>query len=99
MLLLYYLGQLFVRWMSRRRGQDIEEVALGYGDVNLSGVIGLLLGWPGISIGLALAIILGGLASLILIFVMVIRRQYRHDLTLPYGPFLVASAVILLYLG
>ena len=37
-----------------------EDVALGFGDVHLSGILGLLLGWPGITGGLFVAIILGG---------------------------------------
>lgn len=41
---LYWLGGLFVGWLSRRRGVDIDEVALGFGDVNLTGVLGLILG-------------------------------------------------------
>jgi prepilin signal peptidase PulO-like enzyme (type II secretory pathway) len=29
---------------------------------------------------------------------MLIRKQYRPDLALPFGPFLIGSVVILLYL-
>ena len=96
MLSLYYLGHVFVQIVSRSRGQEITAVALGFGDVNLSGVIGLLLGWPGIIAGLIFAILLGGLISLLYIFYMVIRKQYRPDLALPYGPFLVVSTAFLL---
>ena len=97
MLLLYYLGFVFVRLMSRWRGRDMNEVALGYGDVNLAGVIGLLLGWPGIVAGLVFAILLGGAASLLYLIIMALRRRYSSDMVLPYGPFLIASAVLLLF--
>ena len=43
MWVLYSLGDKLVRDMARRRGQPTEEVALGFGDVNLSGVLGLML--------------------------------------------------------
>jgi leader peptidase (prepilin peptidase)/N-methyltransferase len=97
MLLLYYFGDLFARWLARRRGQTLDEVALGFGDVNLSGVLGLMLGWPGIIVGLILAIFLGGIFSLLYLLGKIITRRYRTFMAIPYGPFLVASAILLLF--
>lgn len=97
MLLIYIAGVGYVRlagWL----GRPTDEVALGYGDVNLSGVIGLLLGWPGMGAGLVITILLSGLFSLGYILVMKARRQYSPDLALPFGPFFIAAALILLYL-
>jgi leader peptidase (prepilin peptidase) / N-methyltransferase len=98
MLGFYLLGELFARWLRSRRGLPPEEVALGFGDVNLAGILGLLLGWPGITAGLILAILLGGAGSLLYILWMVIRRRYQSMAAIPYGPFMVLAAVILLYL-
>ena len=98
MLLLYYTGIWYTRWITRKRGQETEaEVALGFGDVNLSGILGLILGWPGIVAGLLLAIILGGGASLFFIIVLLVRRRWRPLMAIPYAPFLVVGAGILLY--
>jgi len=47
MLSLYLIGFGFMRIMGRWRGQKVEEEALGFGDVNLCGIIGLILGGPG----------------------------------------------------
>ncbi len=44
MFTLYYLGDVFARWLARRRGEELSEVALGYGDVMLSGVLGVRVG-------------------------------------------------------
>jgi leader peptidase (prepilin peptidase)/N-methyltransferase len=99
MLLFYYLGEIFVKVMAKSRGEKIDEVALGFGDVNLAGIMGLLLGWPGVIGGLALAIILGGIASGIYLVVQSIRKKYQAFSALPYGPFLVLSIVILFYLS
>lgn len=99
MWLLYMLGELILKWVSQRRGQSSEEVALGFGDVNLSGVLGLMLGWPGILVGLTWAILLGGIVSMIYLVVMLILRRYQLFSALPYGPFLVAGAFLLIYLG
>jgi len=60
--------------------------------------MGLLLGWPGIVLGLVLAILLGGAVSLIYIVGMLITRRYRTFAAIPYGPFLVLSGVILIFL-
>lgn len=97
MLVLYIFGNFFARWMARLRGAPIDEVALGFGDVNLAGVLGLLLGWPGIIGGLLLAILMAGVVSLIYIVLMLIFRRYRAFTAIPYGPFLVAGAILLLY--
>ncbi|MEA3349006.1 MAG: A24 family peptidase [Chloroflexota bacterium] len=97
MLILYLLGGVFIRWMARLRGKSSDEVALGFGDVTLSGVLGLMLGWPGIMMGLLLAVLLGGTVSLLFIVVMLIARRYNAFTPIPYGPFLVAAAVLLLF--
>ena len=97
MLVLHLFGDLFARWLARRRGEILTEVALGFGDVNLSGVLGFLLGWPGIIVGLLLAILLGGFISLIYILAMLVTRRYRTFVAIPYGPFLVASGIILIF--
>jgi len=94
---LYWFGDVFARWLARRRGELLTEVALGFGDVNLAGVLGLLLGWPGIVAGLLLAIIIGGVVSILYVILMVILRRYHTFMAIPYGPFMVISAILLLY--
>ena len=96
MWLLYMLGELVMRLVARLRGETVDDVALGFGDVNLSGVLGLLLGWPGIVVGLVLAIFIGGAVSLLFMLGMALTRRYRLFMALPYGPFLIAGAVIVL---
>ncbi|MBC8331954.1 MAG: prepilin peptidase [Anaerolineae bacterium] len=99
MLSLYFFGDLFAKWMARLRAETLEEVALGFGDVNLAGILGLLLGWPGVIGGLVLAVLLGGVFSLLyLVGMLIVERRYRAFAAIPYGPFLVASGVILLFL-
>jgi leader peptidase (prepilin peptidase)/N-methyltransferase len=97
MLGFFYLGGLFGRWLSHRRGEQLTEVPLGFGDVNLAGILGLLLGWPGILGGLFLAIILGGIVSLVFLLGLIVAGRYKAFSAIPYGPFLVASAVLLIY--
>lgn len=97
MLALYYFGEAFARYMSKRRGETIDEVALGFGDVNLAGIIGLLLGWPLIIFGLLFAILVGGAFSLLYIIVMKIRNRYHAFSAIPYAPFLILSVIYALF--
>jgi leader peptidase (prepilin peptidase)/N-methyltransferase len=97
MWLIYLLGVLIIKLVNRRRGPMVNDVAFGFGDVNLSGVLGLMLGWPLIIVGLVIAVLIGGLVSLIYIVVMLVTRKYQAFAALPYGPFLVIGAVLLIY--
>jgi leader peptidase (prepilin peptidase)/N-methyltransferase len=69
----------------------IYPAGIGWGDVKLSGVIGLYLGWFGI--GAVLAGIIGGylLAAVTGIGLIAARRATRKS-QIPFGPFLLASA-------
>ena len=67
MLALYYSGFVYLRISRKLRGKEPGETeALGFGDVNLSGIIGLLLGWPGILLGLICSDPAGWFCELIL---------------------------------
>jgi leader peptidase (prepilin peptidase)/N-methyltransferase len=95
--LFYLIGIFIMKQVSRRRGQLVDDVALGFGDVNLSGVLGLMLGFPVIIVGLGVAVFIAGIVSLGFIIVKLITRQYHAFMALPYGPFLVLGAVVLIY--
>jgi leader peptidase (prepilin peptidase)/N-methyltransferase len=88
---------LIIKLIDRARGRPVDDVALGFGDVNLSGVLGIMLGWPLIVISLVLSVLIGGLVSLIYIIIKLITRKYHAFMALPYGPFLVLGAIILIY--
>jgi leader peptidase (prepilin peptidase)/N-methyltransferase len=97
MFVLFLLGVFLMRLIQRRRGKLVDDTALGFGDVNLSGVLGLLLGWPGVVGGLMFAVFIGGAFSLGYLLLMLAMRRYRAFSAIPYGPFLIAGAVILLF--
>ena len=96
--LIYLLGVLFVKVMSRMRGKPINAVAFGFGDVRLGGFIGLVLGFPTVLNAIFVAILLGGLGGLVFWFVRaVILRRYSLFTAIPYGPFLVISAMFFMF--
>jgi len=98
MLLVYFLGKAFVRLLSRLRGREINEEAMGFGDVLLAGVMGLLLGWPGVFSGLVYTFIFGGVGSLAVLLAAILSRRSSRDLTLAYGPYLALAMFLLIFI-
>lgn len=80
-------------WFAMLVVHVISPKGMGFGDVRLSAVIGLFLGW--IELELVLLGMLVGflLASVIGIGLMVAGRRGRKD-AVPFGPFLAAGAVL-----
>ncbi len=101
MLALFFLGRAYDHWKARRAGEPpSEEPALGFGDVILMGGLGLLLGWPGVWAGLTFAIFLGGAFSLLFLLYGVLRwHRWRLDAYIPYGPFLVLGALLVIWMA
>ncbi len=99
MLAVYYLGVLFNKIISRMRKTSLEEEAFGYGDVLVSVVIGLILGWPGVLAAILVTILLGGIFSGVYIAVKSIKKKYQSFTAIPYAPFLIISTIFLLYLA
>lgn len=93
----YFLGNQFIKLMGRLRGEPIDEDALGYGDVNLSGVLGLLIGWDKIIFALFFGIAIGAAVSLVYLVLKALLRKYTLFTAIPYGPFLIAGAMVILY--
>lgn len=97
MLALYFLGALFARFVVRRSQEGFSDEALGFGDVILGGILGLILGWPAIIGGLLISILLAGAISLIYLLLTILARRYRAFTFIPYGPFMIAGAVALIF--
>ena len=98
--LVYLLGELFVKVMSKVRGKPIHAVAFGYGDVRLGCFIGLVLGVPDVLYAILIGILLGGLGGLLYWFVQaVLLRRYSLFTAIPYGPFLVIGAMLVMFFG
>ncbi len=70
--------------------------ALGFGDVRLAGLLGLLLGWWGLGevfVGFFAANILGVLVGGFLI----LTKRRRRDQPIPYGVYLAAGTLFALW--
>jgi prepilin signal peptidase PulO-like enzyme (type II secretory pathway) len=96
---LYLLGEALARLLARVRGRSLDEVAFGFGDVTLAGLIGLIVGWPAVVLALLVGILTAGLFSLGYLLVMLARRRYTAFTPIPYGPFLIVGASLVYYGG
>lgn len=69
---------------------------MGLGDVKFAFVMGLLLGWPSIVVGLYIAFLTGAAVALILVLV---RKKRFHGGTIAFGPFLVVATFVSEFFG
>jgi leader peptidase (prepilin peptidase)/N-methyltransferase len=73
----------------------IYRGGMGWGDVKLAGLIGLVTGFPLVFVAMFLAIVSGGLTAAILVLV---KLKSRKD-TIPFGPFLCLATIATLFWG
>jgi len=63
---------------------------LGFGDVKLAGILGLILGWPGILVNIYIAFVIGGAVGGILVWL----RKKTLKSAVAFGPLLVFGAFL-----
>ncbi len=95
---IYYFGIFFNKMYGRMRHVEIDEVALGLGDVFLTGALGLMMGFPEVIGGLVTGVVIAGLVSLVIIVISLIGRRYKPLQAIPYAPFLILGAIIFIYI-
>lgn len=103
MLVFYYIGVLFTRIRARRLAalgmEPDDEEALGFGDVLLIAILGLMVG-PLVWFCLLYGVLLGGLVSLVLLLWMIGSGKYKSGALMtfiPYGPYFIFTAVLIIY--
>ncbi len=84
-----FLLFLFLHLATRGRG-------MGFGDVKYVILMGLVLGFPGIVVGMYIAFLTGAAVSLILI---AWHKKKLHGSTIPFGPFLVFGTIVAMFWG
>ncbi len=86
--ILLLVPALFYRLIARVEG-------MGWGDVKLAALIGFITGFPLVILTIFLAVILGGIVSVIL---LLFKLRNRKD-AIPFGPFLSVAAMVTLLWG
>ena len=95
--ILYLGGFIFSAVMANMRGEALEEVALGYGDVLLAMLSGFILGWQALIFAVTIAVFLGGAGALVFMAMrLVIRGRYEWFTALPYGQYIVLGTLIMM---
>ena len=69
---------------------------MGFGDVSLVSVCGLLLGWPGVIAAVVFAILLGGFCSIcLIIFAWFTKKENVLMRYIAYAPFITIATAVL----
>jgi leader peptidase (prepilin peptidase)/N-methyltransferase len=83
-------GTFFLLWFVYPRG-------MGYGDVRLSGLLGIslgYLGWPQLLTGVYAGFLVGGVGGLLLSLLRIVDRK-----AYPFGPFMLVGGLVGVVLG
>ncbi|GAB4341261.1 MAG: hypothetical protein Kow00117_21270 [Phototrophicales bacterium] len=95
--LMYNGGFLFTYIIGALRGEEIKEVAFGYGDVMLATLAGLILGWKVLIFAMFITVFLGAFGALCYLLVKALAGgKYSAFTALPYGPYIIAGIVLML---
>lgn len=94
--LMYLGGILFSVVVAKVRGYELPEVAFGYGDVMLSTLCGLIIGWQPLIFAMFITIFLGAFGALVYLVVRRMSGRYNLFTPLPYGPYIVVGTLIML---
>jgi hypothetical protein len=97
MLFLYYGGILFNRVVGKIRHQEIEEVALGFGDVIVCGYLGLIVGIRSVLGFILLTILLSGVFAIFYVLIKLLAKKYSAFTAIPYVPFMILAMIFLFY--
>ncbi len=73
----------------------VYPAGMGAGDVKMAGMLGLLVGYPGIAVALWAAVVAGGVLA---VGLLALGRGSRKD-AMPFGPFLSAGGILALLAG
>jgi leader peptidase (prepilin peptidase)/N-methyltransferase len=95
--LVYLGGFLFTKIMGRMQGEEITEVAFGYGDVMLITLSGLILGAGPLLLTMFITVFLGAAGAILYLVVRRMRGKHVSAFTpLPYGQYIVIATVLML---
>ena len=94
--IMYLGGILFSYAVAKARGYELPEVAFGYGDVMLSTLCGLILGWQAMIVAMFIAVFLGAFGAVAYLLLRGLTGKYNLFTPLPYGPYIILGTLILL---
>ena len=75
--------------------KTVYPAGMGAGDVKMAGMLGLLVGYPGIVVALWTAVVVGGVVA---VGLLALGGRSRKD-AMPFGPFLSTGGILSLLAG
>jgi leader peptidase (prepilin peptidase)/N-methyltransferase len=94
---MYLGGILFSAIVAGSRGEALDEVAFGYGDVMLATLAGFLLGWQALIFAVFITVFAGAAGAIgFLVIRLLVRGKYELFTALPYGQYIVFGTLIMM---
>ncbi len=94
---MYLGGMLFSRIAVHARGEELDEVAFGYGDVMLATLSGLMLGWQALIFAITIAVFAGAAGAMVyLVARLIVKGKYEFFTALPYGQYIVLGTIVMM---
>jgi len=95
--LMYLGGAVFSVIAARMRGEALDEVAFGYGDVLLATLAGLMIGWSALIFAVFITVFAGAAGAIVYLAIkLIMRNKYEMFTALPYGQYIVIGTLIML---
>ena len=93
--ILLYLFGIFVKKVrnAKSSSSEADDPVLGFADIILAGVLGLLVGWPNIFTMISWTVVLSGLFAGFFIIIKRIKLG-AEEIYLPFAPFLIGGTII-----
>lgn len=96
---LWLFGFVFGFVMHMVTGKRISRTILGFGDVEIATLGGLILGWQALGPALLIMAFTGGIGALVFIANRLRRRgRYRAFSAIPYGPYICLGVAVALFI-
>jgi prepilin signal peptidase PulO-like enzyme (type II secretory pathway) len=94
---LYAGGFAFTYVIGKLQGQEIDEIAFGYGDVMLITLSGLILGWQPLIVAMFITVFLGAFGAIAYLLIRtLVGSKYNLFTPLPYGQYIIVGTIIML---
>lgn len=95
--IIYLGGILFSVIAANARGEPLDEVAFGYGDVMLAMLAGLMLGWQALIFAMFITVFAGAVGAIVFLAIrLAMHGKYEMFTALPYGQYIVLGTLVMM---
>ncbi|MCQ3929277.1 MAG: hypothetical protein DPW16_02365 [Chloroflexi bacterium] len=95
-LVMFWGGGIFSSVVASARGEELNEVAFGFGDVYVATMCGLMIGWQAFIFAAIITVFLGALGGILFLIAQTLRGGYDAFTPLPYGQYIIIGTIIMM---